>query len=145
MLLPPGLKERFLLSLCTQAHCKTSSVLNCSLKGPVVPRNMISVGDKKPSSLAFSRWDYTSSHQLGMQPDFIFLLTSESFYWVFTRLLMLAMAMLHSHSWLSFADPGELLNNLWGVCQIDRKELPWISPVLFALLLRPPGSNRSRN
>lgn len=46
---------------------------------------------------------------------------------------------------LTFTDPGELLNNLRGVCQLDRKDLPWISASLFALLLWSPGSNHSRN
>lgn len=61
------------------------------------------------------------------------------------KVLMLAKTRLGSHSWLFLTDPGELLNNLWGVCQLDRKELPWLSLFLFALLLWPPGSKHSRN
>lgn len=97
-----------------------------------------------PRSSAFCGWNDTSTHQLGTQPGFMFWLTSERLHSVFTRLLMLAKARLCSHIWLFLTDPGELLGNLWGVCQLDRKELPWLSFFLFVLLLWPPGSNHFR-
>lgn len=108
-------------------------------------RSTVSIGELKPQSLAFRGWNDTRSHQLGSQPGFMFLLTLEPLYWVFTRLLRLAKARLCSHSWLSLTDPGELLNNLWGVCQLDRKELPWISPFFVCSVAVAPSSNHSRN
>ena len=143
LLCPRG---RFLgASACGQSCHEAHLALNRSPKGLGAPRSEVLIGELKPQSLAFCRWNDTRSHQLGTQPGFMFLLTLEPFYWVFTRLLMLAKARLVSHSWLSFTDPGELLTNLWGVCQLDRRVLAWISPFLFALLLWPPGSNHSKN
>lgn len=109
----PQVQGRFLQRFCTPPHCRGP-------EEPAVLRSMISVGDVQPRSLALCRWSYTSSHQLGIQLCYMCLLNFKSF----TRLLMPTMAVLRSHSCLLFADPRELLNNLWGVCQLDRKVLP---------------------
>lgn len=68
-----------------QSLCKARSAPNRCLEGLVAPGSALSVGELKPPSLAFRGWSDTRSHQLGTQPGFMFLLTLEPFYWVFTK------------------------------------------------------------